>query len=101
MVSYNDPSASVSQRARAYLAVNCSHCHRPNAWEIPSRQGFDFRYNSSFDDSGIGADSDEIREVLVEGEMPFIGTSMPDTAGIDLILQFLSSRIATSELVIL
>lgn len=30
MVSYNDTTASVQNRALAYLDINCGHCHRPN-----------------------------------------------------------------------
>lgn len=30
MVAYNDTSASINDRARAYLDINCAHCHRMN-----------------------------------------------------------------------
>lgn len=30
MVSYYDTTATVNDRARAYLEINCAHCHNPN-----------------------------------------------------------------------
>ncbi len=30
LVSYNDKSATINDRARAWLEVNCAHCHRPD-----------------------------------------------------------------------
>lgn len=30
MISYYDTTASVNDRARAYLEINCAHCHNPN-----------------------------------------------------------------------
>ena len=30
MVNYNDTSADLNLRARAYLDINCAHCHNPN-----------------------------------------------------------------------
>ena len=30
LVDYDDPTASLHERARAYLDANCGHCHRPD-----------------------------------------------------------------------
>ena len=30
LASYDDPSATLDERARAWLEVNCGHCHRPD-----------------------------------------------------------------------
>ncbi len=30
LVSYEDPGSSITDRARAWLEVNCAHCHRPD-----------------------------------------------------------------------
>ena len=41
-----DESAPIANRARAYLAANCSHCHRPGGVE---RGDFDARYETPLD----------------------------------------------------
>ena len=41
-----DESAPIADRARAYLAANCSHCHRPGGVE---RGDFDARYETPLD----------------------------------------------------
>ncbi len=88
---YNDPSASLSDRGRAYLAMNCAHCHNPNAWDIPAQVDFDFRYETPFSETGILYDKAKISNSLLDGEMPFIGTTMEDEEGVALILQYLES----------
>ncbi|MEL6845611.1 MAG: hypothetical protein AAFP02_20595, partial [Bacteroidota bacterium] len=47
MVDYKDPNAPLAERGRAYLAMNCAHCHHPDAWDIPAERDFDFRYETS------------------------------------------------------
>lgn len=91
MVDFNDTSRSLESRARAYLDVNCSHCHSPDAWGRSAREGFDFRYEVALGESGIAEDSAEIAEALADGEMPFVGTTVLDDEGIALVLEYLDS----------
>ena len=43
---WNDPgSGSLNDRARAYLDVNCAHCHRPNG--AADNSGVDLRYTQN------------------------------------------------------
>jgi len=49
-VQLGDTSANLTTRARTYLDVNCSHCHRPNG---PTGTNLDLRFESS-DMSAIG-----------------------------------------------
>jgi len=46
----NDASAPLDDRARAYLHVNCSHCHRPGG---PTRGSADFRYSVPLEDTQL------------------------------------------------
>ncbi|MEM9719475.1 MAG: PQQ-dependent sugar dehydrogenase, partial [Bacteroidota bacterium] len=45
----NHPSASLEDRARSYLDVNCGYCHRPGALQT----SFDLRYTTSLANQGI------------------------------------------------
>jgi len=91
IVDYDDLNASLVDRSRAYLEMNCAHCHNPNAWEVPTEREFDFRYETSFNGTGIRFEKDKIKEALVDREMPFIGTTILDDEGVDLIIEYLDS----------
>jgi uncharacterized repeat protein (TIGR03806 family) len=91
MVDYKEQSASLEDRARAYLAMNCAHCHQPGGWEAASDRDFDFRYTTGLKDSGILYSEEKLSRVLRSGDMPFIGTTMLDHEGIDLILDYLDA----------
>ena len=91
MVDYNDLSKSIEDRGRAYLAMNCAHCHNPDSWERTQDREFDFRYNISLDETGIRYEEEKILEALIDGEMPLIGTTLIDKEGLRLITEFLES----------
>lgn len=91
IVDYHDLSASLSERSRAYLDMNCAHCHSPNAWEAPTERRFDFRYETPFDQTGMRFEKDKIIEALLDQEMPFIGTTILDREGTDLVVEYMES----------
>ena len=91
MVDYQDVTASLSSRGRAYLAMNCAHCHNPSGWDEPANEGFDFRYETSFQNTGIFAERNEISQNVSSGEMPFIGTTVLDEEGVALLVEYLES----------
>ena len=91
MVDYKDISKSLDDRSRSYLAVNCAHCHNPSAWDIPAGKGFDFRFQTSIEGTGISEGKDRIRRSMLNQEMPFIGTTMLDDEGAALIFEYLES----------
>jgi len=91
MVNYNDQSESLEDRGRSYLHINCAHCHNPNGWNIPAQRDFDFRYGTSLTNSGIPYGKDKITDAVSNGEMPFIGTTVLDQDGIDLINDYIES----------
>lgn len=91
MVDYNDKEASLSERGRAYLAINCAHCHNPNAWDIPAEQGFDFRYETPLHQTGIFLEEEEIIRNVTNQRMPFIGTTMLDQEGVSLLVSYIQS----------
>jgi mono/diheme cytochrome c family protein len=97
-----DGVASAESRARAYLHVNCSNCHRPEG----SFEGIDLRLGTPLGGTGLcnvapekgdlgvpgalrlvpadpGLSLTSIRmHRLTEGRMPQIGTSVVDAAGV-------------------
>ena len=91
IVDYNDLNTSLTERGRAYLAMNCAHCHNPNAWEASTEREFDFRYETPLDQTGIQYEEDKIIDALLDQEMPFIGTTIVDREGVDLIVEFMES----------
>ena len=91
MVDYNDLNASLSARGRAYLEMNCAHCHNPNAWDIPAEKDFDFSHEIPLEQTGIQNGKDKISRNVINQEMPFIGTTMMDEEGIDLLIEYLNS----------
>ena len=46
----NDPYASLEEKARSYLDLNCAYCHRS---DVGSRADFDLRLNLSLAQSGL------------------------------------------------
>lgn len=88
---YHDSSYSPEERARAYMHINCSHCHNPAGWEEAVEQDLDFRYSTPLNQTGILMESDEIVELVQDGEMPFIGTTMLDESGVPLIVDYINS----------
>lgn len=89
MVNYKDLSATLEERGRAYLEMNCAHCHNPNGWEKSNQRRFDFRYEISLGQTGISDKREKILRTIANGRMPFIGTSMIDEEGIQLIRDYL------------
>ena len=103
-------TASTGQRARAYLDVNCSHCHQPGG---PAATGLDLRFetpefamgaiNLSAQNGSIGQSDAKLispgeREnsilwlrmnTLDSERMPPVATHRIDEAGVDLIGQWI------------
>lgn len=91
IAAYEDDANDLETRARAYLDANCAHCHSPGAWERAVRQDFDFRFETSLQDTGILGERRDLEEALLDGEMPYIGTTVPHDEGIDLVLDYLDT----------
>lgn len=115
LVDPNDSAANLVERARAYLHVNCSQCHRPGG---PGRGAGDFRYQVSFTDMhvcnepaqtndfgltnprllipGNSADSIIVRRLRAvdDQRMPPLGSNVPDEQGITVIEQWIQSLTA-------
>ena len=93
---WSDTSLGLDQRARAYLDVNCAHCHQPGgSYNLSFGNDFEFRYETSFEDTNIF----ETR-VAIGGRMttkisgyfmPLIGTTVIHEEGVELIEAYIES----------
>ncbi|HEV7405602.1 MAG TPA: PQQ-dependent sugar dehydrogenase [Chthoniobacteraceae bacterium] len=105
-----DPGAPLADRARTYLAVNCAHCHvsegggntlmnlapgaapdKQHLIDAPPEHGA-----FGLPDARIVAPGNPGRSILTvrvamrgPGQMPPVGTLMPDPAGIQMLLEWL------------
>jgi uncharacterized repeat protein (TIGR03806 family) len=107
-----DTTASLTNRARAYLHTNCSQCHRPNG---PTPSTMDLRYTTALNatnacstapqsgDLGLGANARLIapgsatNSIVVnranrrdQYAMPPLGSNQVDTAGVALLTQWIN-----------
>ncbi|MFS4493754.1 hypothetical protein [Maribacter sp. 2308TA10-17] len=94
---WSDLSFSVSERARAYMDVNCAHCHQPGGFH-DSSIGVrpDLRYETSFPDSNIEPFKADIRnrvntDPAFGPSMPLIGVTIKHTEGVQLIHDYIDS----------
>jgi uncharacterized repeat protein (TIGR03806 family) len=84
-----NPEVPLEDRARAYLDINCAHCHAPGRWDEATQRDIDFRYETPTAQTGLDRQADELEDLLWDGEMPFIGTTVPHTEGIELVLDYI------------
>ena len=85
--AWQNDTYSISERVRAYLDVNCAHCHSSTgscarsdlrlAWEIP------------MEDTRIAAKKNRIASFMAKGRMPRIGTAVVDEDALALIKKYL------------
>ena len=89
----NDETYDIFQRARAYIDVNCAHCHQPGG-EVTNFD-LDFRYETPFDNTGIYANRGEIesrtQSTIPTFRMPQIGRSIVHDEAVTMLLEYLEA----------
>jgi len=112
LANSRDASANIEQRARAYLAVNCAHCHQNGAGGTAT---IDLRHEASLDETkttgatpvqgafqitggAIIKPGEPSRSVLLyraacsgRGRMPHIGSRHVDIEGIAMLREWIAS----------
>ena len=94
MPNWEDSSATLEQRARAYFDVQCAHCHSAGGYcEIQST--LRLNYETSLTDSKIierkNSISTRINTFSPGFSMPFTGTTILHTEGVALIQSYLDT----------
>jgi len=86
-----DVSLPLDARARAWLDINCAHCHRPGGWDEASRPELDLRVETPLHLTGVERTAREMQRQLRTGRMPYLGTTLVDDEGIRLVADYLDS----------
>lgn len=112
IVNPRDTSASLNDRARAYLHANCSHCHARNAGGNSNMQlainiaqedmelvnATPLHATFDIEDAKLLAPGSPAQSLIIHrtvrrgpGQMPPIGTVVPDGEGVNLLAQWIAS----------
>jgi len=91
-----DTSEKLEDRARAYMDMNCAHCHQPGGFhDSEIKKSIDLRFETTFENSRITMYKDSILKRVSAPEssaifMPLEGTTLADEIGIDLLQQYIN-----------
>lgn len=89
----DDTNYDIFERGRAYIDINCAHCHQPGG-EV-TNFNLDFRYETPFEDSGIYANRGEIEERIQSNtptyRMPQLGRSIVHAEAVTMLLEYLQA----------
>ena len=92
--NWEDTSVPLENRARAYLDINCAHCHIPGG-TCADQSTLNFAFETPLEDTNILEQTaliDYRVSFYIEGiSMPFIGTTMMHTEGVQLIQDYLNT----------
>jgi uncharacterized repeat protein (TIGR03806 family) len=92
--NWENTSLTLEKRSRAYFDINCAHCHSPGGF-CDQQSTLDLRFETAFDDTNIFirrfSISARISTYNPGTSMPFIGTTMVHTEGVDLLQAFLDT----------
>jgi uncharacterized repeat protein (TIGR03806 family) len=89
---YNDTSLPLPKRARAYLEMNCAHCHQSSG--MAANTSLNLPYSTPFHETGIDFNKQNIlvrMRVMGEYHMPKTGTTILDDEGVKLVTEYISS----------
>lgn len=86
---WENPAFSFAERARAYMDVNCGHCH--NHGGLARRSSLNLAYETPLEESQIKHKKKAIGILMLSGAMPLIGTTVVDEKGLRLVQEYLKT----------
>lgn len=90
----DDANFSLSERARAYLDINCAHCHQPGG-SVPPGFMMDFRYETPFEQTNIypkrGAIEARFASTIPTFRMPQLGRTVVHEEALTMLVEYLES----------
>lgn len=91
---WEDENLLLEDRARAYMDVNCAHCHQPGG-SVPNTFNLDFRLETDFNDTGIYANRGEIvarfESTLPTYRMPQLGRTIVHEEALQMLEEYIDS----------
>ncbi|MCF6306542.1 MAG: hypothetical protein L3J09_01155 [Flavobacteriaceae bacterium] len=90
---WEDDNFDILEQGRAYIDINCAHCHQPGGY-TPTGFLLDFRLEISFDDTGIYSrrgHEDRIQSNTAGYMMPKIGRTIVHSEGVEMLLEYLQA----------
>ncbi|WP_343667846.1 hypothetical protein [Chitinophaga sp.] len=88
--AYSDTTLPVSIRARAYLEINCAHCHQPSG--MAANTSVMLGYFTPYDKTGIEFNKQNMlirMSTMGEFHMPKTGTTIIDAEGLQLVRKYI------------
>ncbi|VAW12402.1 GTP-binding protein EngA [hydrothermal vent metagenome] len=95
--TWSDDSFTLEERARAYMDVNCAHCHQPGGLHDSNMMiRPDFRYETTYNDSNIDSFKVDIKNRVnispaFGPSMPLVGITELHVEGVQLIQDYIDS----------
>ncbi len=92
--NWEDENLLIDDRARAYMDVNCAHCHQPGG-SVPPGFVLDFRFETDFNNTGIYANRGEIiarfQSTLPTYRMPQLGRTIIHGEALQMLNEYIDS----------
>ncbi|PHR15120.1 MAG: hypothetical protein COA40_03010 [Aequorivita sp.] len=92
--NWENDNLLLEDRARAYMDINCAHCHQPGS-SVPPGFMLDFRLETDFNDTGIYANRGEViarfQSTLPTYRMPQLGRTVVHSEALQMLEEYIDS----------